>query len=75
MIKLRDKLQTVSDVLKSLYLSQTRIDTKDLILRYHGVGNQALADNLYKFIIEKFDLLFWSVAVYDDMWGFDNQNM
>ena len=75
MIKLRDTLQTVSDVVKSLYLSQTRIDTKDLILRYHGVGNQALADNLYKFIIEKFDLLFWSVAVYDDMWGFDKHNM
>ena len=32
MTKLRDTLQTVSDVVKSLYLSQMRLDTKDLIL-------------------------------------------
>ena len=56
-------------------LKAIRLDTKDLILHYHGVGNQALEDKLYKFIIEKFDWRFWSVAVYDDMWGFDNQNM
>ena len=49
-IKLRDTLQTVSDVLKRLYVSQMRLDTNGFILRYHGVGNQGLADKLYNFV-------------------------
>ena len=75
MIKLRDTLQTVSDVVKSLYLSQMRLDTKDLILNHHGLGNQGLANKLYNFVTEKYDWRFWSVTVYDDMGGFDKHNM
>ena len=55
MITLRDTLQTVSDVVKSLYLSQMRLDERDLILRYHGLGNQGLADKLYNLVTEKYD--------------------
>ena len=58
MIKLRDTLQTVSDVVKSLYLSQMRLDTMDLILRYHALGNKGLADKLYNLVTEKFDWRF-----------------
>ena len=75
MIKLRDKLQTVSDVVKSRYLSQMKLDTKDIILRYHGLGNQAKPDKLYNFVTEKCDCQFWFMAVYDDMGGFDKHNM
>ena len=75
MITLRDTLQTVSDVVKSLYVSQMRLDARDLILRYHGLGNQGLADKLYNFVTEKYNLRFWSVAVYDDIAGFDKHNM
>ena len=67
MIKLRDTLQTVSDVLKRLYVLQMRLDTNGFILRYHGVGNQGLADKLYDFVTKKYDWRFWFVAVYDDM--------
>ena len=74
-ITLRDTLQTVSDVVKSLYLSQMRLDTKDLILNHHGLGNQGLANKLYNFVTEKYDWRFWSVTVYDDMGGFDKHNM
>ena len=75
MIKLRDTLQTVSDVVKSRYLSQMKFDTNILILRYHGLGNQGLADKLYNFVTEKYDWRFWFVAVYDDMEGFDKHSM
>ena len=75
MIKLRDTLQTVSDVVKNRYLSQMRLDTKDIILRYHGLGNQASPDKLYNFVTEKYDWRFWFVAVYDDMGVFDKHNM
>ena len=75
MTKLRDTLQTVSDVVKNRYVSQMRLDTKDLILRYHGLGNKGLADKLYNFVTEKYDWRFWFVAVYDDMGGFDKHNM
>ena len=74
-IKLRDTLQTVSDVLKRLYVSQMRLDTNGFILRYHGVGNQGLADKLYDFVTKKYDWRFWFVAVYDDMGDFDKHNM
>ena len=75
MTKLKDMLQTVSDDVKSGYLSQMKLDTKDLLLRYHGLGNQGLADKLYNFVTEKYDWRFWFVAVYDDMGGFDKHNM
>ena len=55
MTKLKDMLQTVSDDVKSGYLSQMKLDTKDLLLRYHGLGNQGLADKLYNFVTEKCD--------------------
>ena len=67
MTNLRDTLQTISDVVKSRYLSQMKLDTKDLLLRYHGLGNKGLADKLYNFVTEKYDWRFWFVAVYDDM--------
>ena len=75
MIKLRDTLQTVSDVVKSRYLSQMKFDPKGLILRYLGLGNQRLAGKLYNFVTEKYNWRFWFVAVYDDMGGSDKHNM
>ena len=66
---LRNTLQTVSDVVKSRYLSQMKLDTKDLLLRYHGLGNKGLVDKLYNFVTEKYNWRFWFVAVYDDMGG------
>ena len=47
MTKLKDMLQTVSDDVKSGYLSQMKLDTKDLLLHYQrprqpGLGGQAL---------------------------------
>ena len=68
-IKLRDTLQTVSDVVKCRYLSQMKFYPKGLILRYHGLGNQGLAGKLYNFVTEKYNWRFWFVAVYDDMGG------
>ena len=75
MTTLRNTLQTVSDDVKSRWLSQMKLDTKDLLLRYHGLGNQGLADKLYNFVTEKYDWRFWFVAVYDDMSGLDKHNM
>ena len=75
MTTLRNTLQTVSDDVKSRWLSQMKLDTKDLLLRYHGLGNQGLAEKLYNFVTEKYDWRFWFVAVYDDMLGLDKHNM
>ena len=75
MTKLKDMLQTVSDDVKSGYLSQMKLETKDLLLRYHCLGNQILADKLYNFVTEKSDWRFWFVAVYDDMRSLDQHDM
>ena len=75
MTKLKDTLETVSDDVKSNYLSQMKLETKDLLLRYHCLGNQILADKLYNFVTEKYDWRFWFVAVYDDMRSLDQHDM
>ena len=63
MTTLRNTLQNVSADVKSRWLSQMKLDTKDLTLRYHGLGNQGLADKLYNFVTEKYNWRFWFVAV------------
>ena len=75
MNELREKLQRMSDDVKARYKTQLKVDADDLILRHHGLGNEGLMQKVYDFVVDKYDWRYWFVAVYDDMFGFDDHTI
>ena len=70
--QLRARMSRISNNIRRDYLTQMKIDIKDIIKKGgKRFSNKRLMHEIYDFVEDKYDWRYWFVAVYNDMKGFD----